>query len=213
MELELFDVLDCAGRRTGTVIDRDAAHATGAWHGAFHCLMAYPAAGEHRVLFQKRAAVKKIAPGLFDVTVGGHYASGEDAAAAGPREIAEELGLAVPFADLVPLGRRVFLLCPAPGIREQEIQDVFLLPRPGRPERMRLQPDEVDGMLELDVEAGIALFDSGGPASGTFIDRSGTTSPLTVRQEDFVPCLDRYYLKMLLLARRYLRGERSALAV
>ena len=69
--------------------------------------MVYPRAGSLNALFQRRSPAKKIAPGLFDVTVGGHYASGEDARAAGPREIAEELGMEVPYAALVPLGRRI----------------------------------------------------------------------------------------------------------
>ena len=213
MERELFDVLDCTGRRAGEVIGRDEAHASGAWHGAFHCLMVYPRGGRPAALFQRRAAEKKIAPGLLDVTVGGHYASGEDASSAGPREIAEELGLAVPYADLVPLGRRVALYCFTPGVREQEFQDVFLLPREGRPELLTLQPGEVDAVLEMDVETGIGMFGGGGPATGRLIDAAGAETEVMVRPEDFVPCIDSYYLKMLVLARRYCAGERTALAI
>jgi isopentenyldiphosphate isomerase len=212
MEDELFDVLDCSGRRTGETIERDAAHASGAWHGAFHCLIVYPRGGRPTALFQKRAAAKRIAPGLFDVSAGGHYASGEDAASAGPREIAEELGLSVPFGSLVPLGRRVFVHCFTPGVREMEFQDVFLLPLGGRPQGVRLQAGEVDALLELDVEEGIGLF-GGGSAAGRLIDAAGAETACSVRPAGFVPCLDNYYLKLLVLARRYLGGERSALAI
>ena len=111
MASEMFDMLDCAGRKTGTTIDRDEAHRTGAWHGAFHCLIVYEHLRKPCVLFQKRSAAKVIAPGKFDVSVGGHYATDEDAAIAGPREIKEELGLDVPFSGLVSVGRRVFVFC------------------------------------------------------------------------------------------------------
>jgi len=87
MVTEHFDVLDCAGRKTGRTIPRDDAHRTGVWHGAFHGLIVYERNNRKHALFQKRSANKKIAPGKFDVSVGGHYASGEDAKTAGPREI------------------------------------------------------------------------------------------------------------------------------
>jgi len=34
-----------------------------------------------------------------------------------------------------------------------------------------------------------------------------------IRAEEFVPCLDNYYLKLLLLARRYFQGERKLLVI
>ena len=209
---ELFDVLDGTGRRTGEVIGRDEAHANGVWHGSFHCLMIYPREGRPAALFQLRSATKQIAPGLFDVTVGGHYVSGEDARAAGPREIAEEIGLTVPYAALVPLGRRIFVHYFTAGVRELEFQDVFFLPLGSRPGRLRLQASEVEAMLELDVQEGIDLF-SGGAARGTLIGAEGSERSVQLHPGDFVPCIDNYYLKLLVLARRYQNGERTALAI
>ena len=150
--------MDCKGLKTGEVIARDEAHRTGAWHGAFHCLIIGQRQGRGYALFQKRSTTKKIAPGKFDVSVGGHYASGEDAGVAGPREIKEELGLEVSFSDLVPLGRRVFVYGFTPGVREYEFQDMFLLPRTISARDLTLQREELDGVIEMDVEAGIALF-------------------------------------------------------
>lgn len=212
--MEQFDVLDCTGRKTGARIGRDEAHATRVWHGAFHCLIAYRGERGVRALFQKRSRDKKIAPGLFDVSVGGHYAAGEDAAAAGPREIWEELGLAVPFPSLVPLGRRTFVYCFTPGVFEYEFQDVFLLPLEARPENLVLQADEVDAVLELEMEEGIALFAGKRTAvQGLLLDGLQRQETVTVTQKDFVPCIDNYYLKLLLLAQRYFRGERDAMVI
>lgn len=212
MSGERFDVLDCRGSATGRTIGRDEAHATGTWHGSFHCLLFYRKGGRTVALFQKRSAEKRIAPDCFDVSVGGHYAAGESAADAGPREIREELGLVVPFDRLVPVGRRIFVHCFTPGVFEYEFQDVFLLPCDDRPSGLVLQPGEVDGLLELELEQGMDLF-AGGTAEAIFIDPAGEERLRTVGPADFVPCIDRYYLKLLVLAKRYASGERTALAI
>jgi isopentenyldiphosphate isomerase len=212
--MEYFDVLDCAGRRTGETISRDQAHWTGAWHGAFHCLILYKRAGTWYVLFQKRSALKTIAPGKFDVSVGGHYSAGEDAKVAGPREIREELGLEVRFTDLLPLGRRVFVYCFTPGVIEYEFQDVFILDRDVHPAALALQKDEVAGVLEMNVETGMELFSGKRPAAECYLYRTGSsTERVQVSVDDFVPCVDSYYLKLLLLAYRYMNGERERLLI
>ncbi len=148
------------------------------------------------------------------MSVGGHYASGEDAGVAGPREIKEELGLEVSFSDLVPLGRRVFVYGFTPGVREYEFQDVFLLVLTVSAPDLTLQREELDGVIEMDVEAGIALFSGRMRQMNLLLnksDGSGETGGVTA--DDFIPCLDNYYLKLLLLAQRYLRGEREALVI
>lgn len=212
--MERFDVLDCAGGKTGETISRDDAHRAGAWHGAFHCLIIYEREGRGRALFQKRALTKKIAPGNFDVSVGGHYSTGEDARSAGPREIKEELGLDVSFSDLVPIGRRVFVYCFTPGIREYEFQDVFLLPRNNRLEDLALQKEELEGIVEIEVEEGVGLFSGRIPSLALSLLRpDGSRETITVTADDFVPCLDNYYLKLFLLARRYFSGTRENLVI
>jgi isopentenyldiphosphate isomerase len=200
--------------KTGEVIPRDEAHRAGAWHGAFHCLVIGERDGRAHALFQKRSAAKKIAPGKFDVSVGGHYASGEDATTAGPRETREELGLGVSFNDLVPLGRRVFVYCFTAGMKEYEFQDVFLLPRDVRPGELVLQADELDGVIEMELEQGIALFAGHAARVEVVLHKpDGRTEGATIKAEDFVPCLDNYYLKLLLLAKRYFQGERELLVI
>jgi isopentenyldiphosphate isomerase len=206
--------LDCRGAKTGEVISRDEAHRAGVWHGAFHCLIIYVRDGRGYALFQKRSAQKKIAPGKFDVSVGGHYASGEDAEIAGPREIREELGLSVGFHELLSLGRRTFVYCFTKGVTEYEFQDVFFLPRTVHPEMLVLQSDEVDGVLEMDLEDGIQLFSGKtGTVKGRLFRDLQVGKDASVSVDDFVPCLDNYYLKLLLLARRYFAGERELLII
>lgn len=212
--MEIFDVLDCRGVKTGGVIARDEAHRTGVWHGAFHCLIIGQRDNRGYAIFQKRSMTKKIAPGKFDVSVGGHYAEGENAAKAGPREIKEELGLDISFNELVPIGRRVFVYCFTEGIKEYEFQDVFLFPRDVRLEDLSLQREELDGVVEMDVEEGIALF-SGRVSSValSLLQPDGSRQTVAVGAHDFVPCMDNYYLKLLILGRRYISGDREALVI
>lgn len=212
--MEQFDVLDCTGRKTGALIERDRAHATGTWHGSFHCLITYPRKGRPVVLFQRRSLEKKIAPGAYDVSVGGHYSAGEGPELAGPREISEELGLNVSFASLLPLGKRIFVHCFTQSVQEYEFQDVFLLPLDRPPTDLALQPGEVDGALEMDVEDGLRLFSRSISALDcAVLEPDGTRKRALVREVDFVPCLDRYYLKLLQIVARHARGERSGLAI
>ena len=214
MITEFFDVLDCAGRKTGRTIARDEAHRTGAWHGAFHCLILYAREGTGYALFQQRSPEKLIAPGAFDVSVGGHYAAGEGAETAGPREIREELGLDVGFRDLLPVGRRLFVYCFTPGVMEYEFQDVFLLARSINPAALSLQTEEVSAVLELGVERGVELFSGRAhTAEGSLFTGAGAGRKITITAAEFVPCLDNYYLKMLLLCRRYFNGERQLLII
>jgi len=214
MALEYFDVLDCTGKKTNKVISRDEAHKTGAWHGAFHCLIIYEREGRSYALFQKRSLDKKIAPGKFDVSVGGHYAVGEDAKTAGPREIKEELGLDVRFEDLVSLGRRIFVYCSMPGVVEQEFQDVFFLSRAVEPRALALQQEEVEGVLEMDVDQGLKFFAGSERHVECSLFRTGISMErVNVSAAEFVPCLDNYYLKLLLLAKRYFRNDREFLVI
>ncbi len=212
--MEYFDVLDCRGEKTSGVISRDEAHRSGVWHGAFHCLVIYEKGGRGYAVLQKRSASKKIAPGRFDVSVGGHYGTGEGPESAGPREIREELGIEVKFGELVPLGRRIFVYCFEPGTTEYEFQDVFLLPRTIQPGEARPQAEEVDYFLEMDVEQGIGLLNGEARSmTGRLLSsgREGRTQVITA--EAFVPCLDNYYIKLLLLARKYLQGQRKHLFI
>jgi hypothetical protein len=101
-----------------------------------------------------------------------------------------------------------------PSITEHEFQDVFLLYRTISPEELALQREELDGVIEMDVEEGIALF-SGKHAhvDAVLIRADGLTERVPVSVHDFVPCVDQYYLKLLVLGRRYARGMRDLLII
>lgn len=87
---ELIDIFDPSGRCIGRV-GRSLAHGDNTLlHRAAHVLV-FSADG--RLLLQKRALSKRIQPGKWDASVGGHLAAGEDFETGARREMAEELGL------------------------------------------------------------------------------------------------------------------------
>jgi len=87
---ELIDIFDPSGRRIGRV-ERSRAHGDNTLlHRAAHVLVFAP---DGRLLLQKRAVTKRIQPGKWDASVGGHLAAGEDFETGARREMTEELGL------------------------------------------------------------------------------------------------------------------------
>ena len=75
--MEYFDVLNEQGEFTGKIDSRDVCHEKG------------------EVLLQKRSQSKKLWPGLWDMTIGGHVLAGEFGEQALIREVKEELGIEV----------------------------------------------------------------------------------------------------------------------
>ena len=90
--MELIDVLDeKTGEKTGETISKDEAHKIGKQHGSIHILIVNN--NKDKTLLQKRCAEKKLYPNTWDIAVGGHISSGEDAITTAKRELEEELGI------------------------------------------------------------------------------------------------------------------------
>ena len=89
--MELIDVLDENGNKTGNTIDKDKAHIDGIYHPVVH--IAVLSKDRKRILMQKRCASKKICPNMWDVAAAGHVDSNEDCLVSAKREFSEELGL------------------------------------------------------------------------------------------------------------------------
>ncbi len=96
---ELFDVLDEAGHVKGQE-RRLVVHRSGLLHQAVHVVLEDAETGR-RVLLQKRAAGKRIAPLLWDLSCAEHLQPGETMERGARRGLMEELGLAVPEVRLL----------------------------------------------------------------------------------------------------------------
>jgi isopentenyldiphosphate isomerase len=89
-EDELLDLVDETNRVIGQV-PRWKVHGNPALHHRSVHLFVKNAAGE--LFLQKRSAGKKIQPGKWDTSVGGHVETGESYEDAARKEAAEELGI------------------------------------------------------------------------------------------------------------------------
>ncbi len=207
---EPFDVITAAGKPTGRVKSRAEVHRDGDWHRAIHVWVA--GVDEHGVSFltvQRRSPDKDTWPGHFDATVGGHYRAGETLAET-LREVEEEIGVTPNLQDLRPLGVRVCANEAQPGIVDREIQDVFLL-RDDRPlENFRPNPAELAALVRFPLETLVPFLagessEIGGQSRTPAATRA---EPITARTDDFIPTVDRYFLRIAIAAQQVLRGER-----
>lgn len=94
--MELLDVLDTNGNKTGEVLDRDTIHKNNIMHLEVYCIIIN---NKREILLQKRAACKKHNPNVYALTAG-HVETGEDLRTAMVRELKEELSLDVKEEDL-----------------------------------------------------------------------------------------------------------------
>lgn len=200
---EMLDIYDENMTWLG-IKERSAVHRDGDWHRVFQCWVIYrDDAGRDFVVMQRRGPDKDFFPNRLDVSAAGHYAAGETRRD-GVREVREELGVDVHYDDLIPLGLRV-AVARQNGLVDREFADVFFLVD-GRPlSGYAYQRDEVAGLVALDVDAGLTLIEGGGAVTATAVGHSAAV--ITLTSADFIPTIDSYLHKILLLARRCLSGE------
>ena len=201
---ELFDIYDENLKHIG-VKPREAVHRDGDWHQVFHCwVVGRDQSGEPFVILQKRSANQDLWPNKLDISAAGHLQAGETVRE-GIRELEEELGLRVDYDDLIPVGRRVGI-GKYKGLVDCQICNVFLYECGDSLAAYSYQKEEVLGLVKLPIDDGLSLFS--GKVDRVIADAVGLEAEqIPVTLADFIPAIDRYVFRALILARRYFRGE------
>jgi isopentenyldiphosphate isomerase len=208
MKQEYFDIYNENMEHVGTEL-RSVVHKKGYWHKSFQCWFVCKEGSEEYILFQKRHADKDTYPNLLDITAAGHLSAGETVQDAS-RELQEELGIAVDFKELQPLGifkeEKVEI-----NFIDRELGNVFLYCCEMPMEDFTLQADEVVGMFKAKLKETIMLFHKKQDSiiiEGYEINasRSKKKVNLKVSLKDFVPHDLNYYNKVLEAADKLLRG-------
>jgi isopentenyldiphosphate isomerase len=207
---EPFDVITADGRLTGRVKTRAEIHRDGDWHRAIHVWVAgVDDRGAPFLTFQRRSPHKDTWPARYDATVGGHYRAGETLAET-LREVEEEIGIIPDPRELRSLGVRVCANEAQPGIVDREIQDVLLL-RDDRPlETFRPNPAELAALVRFPLQTLLPFLagESEEIDGASLAPQATQAEPTTARGDDFIPTVDRYFLRIAIAAQQSLRGER-----
>lgn len=136
---EYIDILNEDGTETGMIKLKSEAHQKGLYHRSAH-LWLYTRT--EKILVQQRAKGKDTFPGLWDISVAGHIAKGENALSAIIRETKEEIGITLNGKDLKFLKVQLSKKIPAPGIIDNEFQHLFIAEMDERT-ILKLQTEEV----------------------------------------------------------------------
>ncbi len=129
--MELWDVYDRSGRKTGAVKEKESEYLPGEYHLAME---AWVFNDRREILIQQRSWNRPILPGMWGLTTG-RMVVGEDSRQGCVRELKEELGLSVSPEELYFL-RRI--------IRDDPlIWDIYFLRRNVPAESLTLQREEV----------------------------------------------------------------------
>jgi isopentenyl-diphosphate delta-isomerase type 1 len=105
MDTEWFDIVDEDNNVIGRVTREECHNGSKVLHPVVHIHIFN---SSKKLLLQKRKRTKKIQPGKWDTSVGGHIQSGESLEHAIKREALEELGITLDIKKLIDIDRYVF---------------------------------------------------------------------------------------------------------
>ena len=207
---ELIDIFDEDMNLLGTAM-KSQAHREGLWHKTFHCWLAQKnEAGKTMLWLQLRGDDKDIFPGKLDISAAGHIKAGEEVKD-GYREVREELGLKLDKEDIIKLftSKEIY---ESGSIKNREFQMVYMAVVEGSPYKAVLQPEEVAGLYEVDIDEFTDLMnDKIKSIEAKGVKRNGdSTYTLEYRKvfkDDVAPHSKGYYHKALEMIKRYIENK------
>lgn len=146
---ELIDILTPEGKPTGEIALKSEAHKKGLFHATVHIWLF---TSDEKIVLQKRALSKKVFPGLWDISVAGHIAAGENVLNSAIREVKEEIGLQLQQEDLIKIGTRIHQVSHANGIQDNEHHHVFIAELKTSIEGLIIQEEEVAAIKLFDLD-------------------------------------------------------------
>ncbi|WP_232734726.1 NUDIX domain-containing protein [Polaribacter sp. ALD11] len=146
---EFIDILTPEGKPTGKTALKSEAHKHGWFHATVHIWLFTSA---KKILLQKRVLTKKVFPGLWDISVAGHVAAGEEILASAKREVFEEIGLKLEDKDLIKIGTRIHQISHANGIQDNEHHHVFVAELKVPISELNIQTEEVAAIKLFDLD-------------------------------------------------------------
>ena len=204
---ELIDIFDENMNLLGTAL-KSQAHREGLWHKTFHCWLARKNdEGRVMVWLQLRNKDKTIYPDMLDVSAAGHVKSGEEVKD-GYREVTEELGLSLQKDDLVKMftTREVYQ---EGEVYNREFEVLYMAVVDNLLAKVRLQPEEVAGLYEVELNDFVRLINGDCKSIGAYgvhrnNDNTYTWEVITVTPGKVAGHSKEYYLKSMEMLARYM---------
>lgn len=199
MNEELLATFDESGNRTGAA-PRDEVHRRGLWHETFHCWFVRREGSGLMIYLQLRSLQKSDYAGLLDITAAGHLLA-DETVVDGVREVQEELGIALAFDELKPMGIIPYQMDTA-GFIDRERAHVFVYENPYALSEFTLQQEEVAGIVQArfaDFRSFITGTRSKLNVQGFRVEGNGERIVLDEQVEfaQFVPHEREYYVRVI----------------
>lgn len=175
--MELLDIIDEDGSKTGIVRERTVAHRYGSMHATVHMWVVRQAGGnigsesvdadDHRrgsweVLLQKRSSTKDSNPGCYDISSAGHISAGKEPLPSAVREISEELGIKAVPEDFLYVGTRIKKSCKEfygkPFI-DNQLSYIYIYKGAVDTDTLRLQEEEVESVEWMPLDTVMQRLD------------------------------------------------------
>jgi isopentenyl-diphosphate Delta-isomerase len=139
--MELIDILNEDGVKTGKNATRAEIHNKGYWHEAAHVWLLN---SKNEALLQRRSIKKENHPGMWDISAAGHVSTGEDGLTTAIRETEEEIGVRLAPEDLEFIGKVKQSYKRNDGYANNEFDDVYLVKKDVPISDLKMQESEVD---------------------------------------------------------------------
>lgn len=154
--MEMFDVIDENGEKTGLIKERGVVHREGALHATAHIWIARKnEKSGYDILLQKRSVDKDSHPGCYDISSAGHICAGDEPLESALRELEEELGIKAAPEDLQEIGVQykqfegTFYGRP---FRDNQRSILYLYKEHVDIEALSLQSSEIESVMWMDYE-------------------------------------------------------------
>ena len=155
-QMEMFDIIDMDGNKTGAIKERGVVHREGAFHATSHIwIVRKNEKSGYDILLQKRSACKDSHPGCYDISSAGHIGAGDEALESALRELEEELGIKAKPEELLEFGVQYknyegeFYGRP---FRDNQRSILYLYKEPINMDELVLQESEIESVIWMDYK-------------------------------------------------------------
>lgn len=160
--MEMFDVIDENGEKTGLIKERGVVHREGALHATAHIWIARKnEKSGYDILLQKRSDNKDSHPGCYDISSAGHICAGDNVLESALRELHEELGIEAKPQELREIGvyekhyEGEFYGKP---FRDNQRSTMYLYQEPIDITTLQLQQSEIASVIWMDYKEALCAI-------------------------------------------------------